>query len=291
MPGWIHSDPNADDGYWRDHGQHECARAERCSDPRTVTAGGKTVRLPALTYQAFCPQDRNAIDKALKELPAFQVRVHAEIGSRGQATGPRVSSSKTPPLPINLSVDELLRDLASVLHSWHERVAAVARLSSPNGSVHAACKVLSAHLDALLALPEEPMGRSVWLHEAANLPPGTIGLVHKSAGYADVFMHLDGARAGLEILNLHHRCRRLLGETKLRARRLSGVYCDCGYAELHEMLDAEGQPAGASCRHCRAEYDSEQYADLTKDRADTVQGYRRAPLRAKDTDSSCSGRA
>lgn len=288
---WIHSDPNADDGYWRDHGQRECARGAYCSDPRIISDGGKTVRSPALTYQAFCPQDRNAIDKALKELPAFQVRVHAEIGSRGQATGPRVSSSKTPPLPINLSVDELLRDLASVLHSWHERVAAVARLSSPNGSVHAACKVLSAHLDALLALPEEPMGRSVWLHEAANLPPGTIGLVHKSAGYADVFMHLDGARAGLEILNLHHRCRRLLGETKLRARRLSGVYCDCGFAELYETLDDDGQHAGAKCRQCRTEYDQQQYADLTRARVEPVKTYRRRSLVAAGADEKTSGRA
>lgn len=283
---WVHSAP---DGIEDD--QRECARAERCSDPRIVTAGGKTVRLPALTYQAFCPQDRNTIDKALRDLPAYQVRVHAEIGSRGQAAGPRVTSSKTPPLPINLNVDELLRDMGSVLLSWHERVAAVARLSNPDGSVYTACKVLSAHLDALLALAEEPMGRSVWLHEAAKLPLGTIGLVHRSAEYADVILPLDGARAGLEVLQLHFRCRRLLGETAAKARHLSGVYCDCGYAELYEALDVDGQPAGASCRQCRAEYDQEEYADLTKARAEPVKSYRRRSLQPAGPDDRTSRRA
>lgn len=284
---WVHSAP-AD----FEDDQRECARAERCSDPRIETAGGKTVRLPAFTYQAFCPQDRNAIDKALRDLPALGDRVHAEIGNRGHASGPRVSTSKTPPLPINLAVDELLRDMSAILVSWHERVAAVARLSRPVGGFYTACEVLAAHLDALLALPEEPMGRSVWLHEAAQLPPGTIGLVHKSAAYADVFLHLDGARAGLEILNLHYRCRRLLGETNARARHLSGVYCDgCGFAELYEVLDGDGQPAGAACRQCRTEYDQEQYADLTKARAEPVKSYRRHGVTPAAADDGTTRRA
>lgn len=288
---WIHSDPNADDGYWRDSGQRECARAERCSDPRIETVDGRNVRLPALGYRPFCDLDRNTIEKALRDLPAFEHRVHAEIGNRGQAAGPRVSTSKTPPLPINLNVDELLRDMAAILTSWHERVAAVARLREPSGSVYAACTVLAAHIDALLALPEEPMGRSVWLHEAAKLPQGTIGLVHKTAEYADTIQHLDGARAGLEVLQLHHRCRRLLGETQPAARHLSGVYCDCGYPELYEVLDDDGQPAGAKCRQCRNEYSKEGYSDLTKARVEPVKSHRRRSLQPARSDDELSRRA
>lgn len=288
---WIHSDPNADDGYWRDRGQRECARAERCSDPRIETVEGRNVRLPALGYRAFCDLDRNTIEKALTDLPAFELRVHADIGQRGQASGPRVSTSKSPPLPINLNVDELLRDMVSVLVSWHERVAAVARLSAPVGSVYGACIVLAAHIDALLALPEEPMMRSVWLHEAAQLPHGTLGLVHKSAEYADTIQQLDGARAGLEVLQLHYRCRRLLGETKAAARRLSGVYCDCGYPELYEVLDDDGQAAGAACRQCRTEYDKRGYEDLTKDRAEPVKTYRHRTLQPAGSDDHTTRRA
>lgn len=284
---WIHSAP----GDYTDDGLRECARAERCSDPRIESANGKNVRVPALTYRAFCDQCRNAIHQALLDLPAYQTRVHAEIGNRGQACGPRVSASKSPPIPINLKVDELLTDMAAVLLSWHERVAVVARLADPDRSVRTASTVLAAHVDVLLALPEEPMMRSVWLHEAAKLPPGTLGLVHKSAEYADTIQQLDGARAGLEVLQLHYRCRSLLGVTKAPARHLPGVYCDCGYPELYEVLDGDGQPSGARCRQCRNEYDSDQYADLTKVRSEMAKTHGRRRLQTAGTDDSTSRRA
>lgn len=283
---WIHSAP--DD--YTEEGQRECARGERCTDPRLVTEGGKTVRLPALTYRAFCDSDRNAIERALYALQDYQFDVYDELGTKGQTVGPVVSTSKSAPLPINLNADELLRDMHLILISWHERVAAVARLAEPVGVV-SSCGVLAAHIDVLLALPKEPMGRSVPLHDAAKLPAGTAGLVHKTAAYADVFLHLDGASAGLEILRLHHRCRRLLGVLPPPARRLNGVYCDCGFAELYELLDDDGQQAGAKCRQCRAEYDRDEYADLTRERVELVKTYRRSSLRSKETDDLISGRA
>lgn len=283
---WVHSAP--DD---IDDSQRECARAERCSDARVDLVDGKTVRLPALTYRAFCDVDRNHIEKALRDMPGYQRRVHAEIGSKSQAVGPVVSTSKSAPLPINLSVDELLCDMQAIIISWHERVAAVARLAAPDGHVSTACRVLAAHVDVLLALPEEPMGRSVSLHEAAKLPTGTVGLVHKTAAYADVILHLDGARAGLEVLNLTHRSRRLLGETKPQPRHLSGVACgSCGFTELRELLDDDSQPSGAKCWECRNEYDMDGYRDLVSFRVDPVKTYRRAGVQ-KMYDGEGSGRA
>lgn len=284
---WIH---NAPEDYAEE--QRECARAERCAEPRVVLVDGKNVRLPALTYRAFCDICRTMIQKALRELPALYVRLCGEIGSKGQAIGPRVTSSKSAPIPINLAVDELLRELYAVLTSWHERVATVARLSDPAGGLCVSCAVLAAHVDVLLALPEEPMGRSVPMWEAAKLPAGTPGLVHISAEYADVYVHLDGARAGLEILQLHHRTRRMLGETKIPARHLSGVYCDgCNYPELYELLDDDNGFAGARCRRCRNEYDVDGYHDLTKVRAERLKTYRRRPLQALAADDADARRA
>lgn len=283
---WVHSAP---EDYTE--AQRECARSERCSDPRVMLVDGRNTRLPALTYRAFCDVDRTMIQKALRDLPALYVRLRGEIGTKGQAVGPKVSSSKSAPIPINLAVDELLTELWTVLTSWHERVATVAHLTATAPDFLVCCAILAAHVDVLLALPEEPMGRSLTLHDAAKLPPRTVGLVHRSAEYADVILHLDGARAGLEVLNLHYRARRLLGETKPPARHLNGVYCDCGFAELYEVLDDDGQPAGAKCRECGNEYDRDGYADLVAVRAEPVKTYRRRPLQPAAADDAVARRA
>jgi hypothetical protein len=80
----------------------------------------------------------------------------------------------------------------------------------------------------------------------------------------DELVELSGADAGLDLIYLAHRCRGFLTGNRQPARRLSGVYCDCGYPELYEVLDDDGQQAGARCRQCRTEYDQEQYADMTQ---------------------------
>ncbi|MFC4006608.1 hypothetical protein ACFOY2_05205 [Nonomuraea purpurea] len=259
---WIHSAPDS----ITEDGQRECARGDRCSDPRIVAEGGKTLRYPALTYQTFCPADRTAISAALNALPELFVRVHQRLDKTFSATagGPIVSMSKTAPVPLSLGADELLRLVLATLVSWEERVRTVARLKPLDTSTSRrrrdgqvltqAYTILSYHLDALLALDAEPMLRDGELAE------------------------LSGADAGLDILYLVHRCRMFLTDTKQPARHLSGVYCDCGYPELYEVLDDDGQPAGARCRQCREEYDRDGYADLTKDRAEPVKSYRRRPL-------------
>ncbi|MEU7831360.1 hypothetical protein [Nonomuraea sp. NPDC049129] len=276
---WIHSDPNADDGHWRDNGQRECARGDRCSDPRLVAQGAKTVRLPALTYQAFCHQDRNAVAKALNDLPMLFVRVHQRLDKTFAAAGggPIVAMSKTAPVPLSLPADELLRLLLATLVSWEERVRTVARLAAldtvtsrrrRDGAILTqAWTILAAHLDALLALPAEPMPRG------------------------DSIEDLSGVDAGLELLHLAYRCRAFLTDTKQAARHLSGVYCDCGFAELYEVLDDDGQPDGARCRTCRSEYDQEEYSELTKVRAEPVKTYRRGGVRVAVLDDAGSRRA
>jgi hypothetical protein len=270
---WIHSAP-AD----YDEGQRECARGERCSDPRLTTESGKTVRLPALSYQTFCPQDRTAVSKALNDLPMLFVRVHQRLDkSFAVSGGPVVTVSKSAPVPLSLAADELKRLILATLVSWEERVRTVARLSPldtetsrlrRDGAVFTqSWTILSAHLDALLALEAEPMMRGNELVE------------------------LSGADAGLDILYLTNRCHHFLTDTEQRARHLSGVYCDCGYPELYEVLDVNGQQAGARCRQCGDQYNREECAELTRDRADSAKSYRRSSLRPTGADDLVSWRA
>lgn len=265
---WIHSDPNADDGYYRDDRQRECSRGDHCSDPRPVDEGGKTVLRPALTPRAFCEVDRGVIGQQLADLPRMWAAVHSEIGNKGTANGPKVSSSRTPPLPISLSVDALLRDVEMVLNSWDERVRQVARLVTADTtlnrrasvSVRTACIVLAAHLDTLLSLDDEPMLRYFDLNQLPDLPPGTPGLVHIGAEYAEVLLDLNGADAGLEVLNLHYRCRKLLSETRPPARHVPVPCRQCGYRSLYERRTWDDQADGARCRHCGLIYEDNDFA-------------------------------
>ncbi|MFI7448112.1 hypothetical protein ACIBQX_11495 [Nonomuraea sp. NPDC049714] len=239
---------------------------------------GKTRRLPALTYQPFCPQDRTAVSKSLNDLPLLWVRVHQRLNkSFAVAGGPVVCVSKSAPVPLSLGADALLRLILATLVSWEERVRDVARLTPLDTSLSRrrrdgavltqAFTILSAHMDALLALPAASMARD------------------------DTFEDLSGADAGLELLDLAYRCRAFLTDTKQRPRHLSGVYCDCGFAELYELLDDDGQHAGAKCRACRAEYDAQEYSDLTKVRVEPVKSYRRRSLQPAGADGPVTHRA
>jgi hypothetical protein len=292
---WVHSAPEDLD---LDDDQRECARADRCADARVEVVDGRSVRFGAPTPRGLCDTCASLVERALKELPGLWWRVHGELGTKGQAVGPRVATSKSAPLPLNLAADELLRDIVHVLTSWHERVAAVARLNGHVGrrvehaTVEAACRVLAAHVGALLALPADPMMRALPLPAAAELVPyGAHGLVHLSAEYADVIRPLSGTDAGLEVLQLHYRARRLLGETRPPARHLP-TPCRCGWKQLFEVLDFDGQHDGAHCRHCRTTYTPQEYRDLVDEVGETVRrsGVRRRMVLAGPGDDAGSRR-
>lgn len=294
---WVHSAPEG-----IDFDERECARGARCANPRVEVVDGETIRMGALTPRGLCDSCASLVERSLQELPALWARLHEEIGTKPHLEGPRVFVGKAePPVPLNLSVDELLRETVHVLASWHERVAAVARLAGEPGrritheTVEASCAVLAAHVGVLLALPEEPMLRWVTLRDAAALPEGTTGMVHVGAEYADVLLPLDGAQGGIEILDLHYRHRRMLGETDRAARRLNGVCCgNCGFAELREALDGDGQFAGAKCRECGQEYDADEYRALTVEQGKTLKaaGVRAgSPVHAGPFDDTTSRRA
>ncbi|MFF4417068.1 hypothetical protein ACFYY8_31495 [Streptosporangium sp. NPDC001559] len=271
MSAWIHSDPNADDGYWRDHGMRECARADRCAEPRFETIDGRTHRLPALTPRPYCDGDRAVILNTIEDLPAKWRLVHDELGETTSSPSDPVSSSKTAPVPLSLNADELLRMALMLLVSWEERVRAVAhmrpldsqtsRLRRDEVALDQACRVLADRVDVLLSLPPEPMMRIVSIPEAATMPAGTLGWVHHVAGYAEVMRLLDGTDAGAELLYLHWRCRAMLTDVSTSGKHLP-VPCRCGFTELYEILDWNDQPDGAKCRECGREYTDNEFTIL-----------------------------
>lgn len=265
MPAWIHSDPNADDGHWRDDSLRECARAERCSDPRIETVDGKIRRLPALTPRPLCEPDRTLLFQTINQTPATYVDLYRAL-PRLNGTGPKVSGSKSPPLPLRADVEALMREMNHITTTWAEIVSAVAGLSADQPKRHGpaiqqACDILTRRLDALLALDTWPVARYFSLKAASELPPGTGGKVFPSAGYAVAIVHLDGAEAAEEIFSLHAKCRSMLGLT--RKRETLNIPCEhCGRAAITRQETAAGVADDGRCGHCGQTYTPAEWSAL-----------------------------
>lgn len=253
-------------------GENPCARGEYCASSVTVTEAGETRREAARGPRAFCDRDRGHVAASLAELPEQYVRLTAEMGSPS-SRGAAIRVPFGPRLPLRADIDALTRLIAESLVSWHERVADVARLSFPESmrrdswAVGRAAGVLSAHLDAMLALPAQPMSRAWDLRDLGHLPAGASGVIRSV--FADVTIDLSGADAGLEILRVRYLARAVLGETRARPEELIGVPCrdpegDCGWRTLvrAELPSREDEPVWWSvCSRCGDKMTETEYRE------------------------------
>jgi hypothetical protein len=265
MSYWVHSDPNQPD---HDDGQRPCALEGRCAER---DHGGQ----PKPGPRAFCSTDQMIIGRSLAWLPEAYVRLHQMIGEKGRGQGERVSSSRTPAVPLNLEVDSLITDMVGILDEWANRVRGVdalyqvppeyAKMRRDAPVVEAAVKTLTPRLNALLALPPAPMERFLTLDQAADLnawpaPP--------AGGDLQYHPELDGSDAGIEILHLHRRARNLLG---LNPRHVDlPVPCwECGLKTVRRWDGSAGLEDQAECSNpnCRAVYTSDRYVRLLADAA------------------------
>jgi hypothetical protein len=196
--------------------------------------------------------------RSLAGIPELWVRLHGELGSKGQA-GERIKMSRGAPLPLRADVDALLREHLFILASWDERVRTVKQLVEPDTQaqrqrtdhgrqVATIARTLAVHLDTLLQLPPGPMSRTFSLHDLAKIPEGIHGRTHHLAGYAELVVDLAGTDAGEEILTLHHRTRSVLGETRMRERL--DVPCPDPACDLLMLERVQGSDYEAECRAC-----------------------------------------
>jgi hypothetical protein len=272
---WVHSqaDPPGDD-----EGMRLCSRGEWCaSADRLRLDDGTMRRTPALAYRAFCETDRDLIGAVLDGFPALHGRLAAAIGDFMTAEL-LIRVPFGPSVLLRTDVDGLMRHIVEVACSWHERVAAVAGLAAPDTqATHArelgprsgtllgdACRVLGAHLDALLALEAEPMVRPrvSWL--SSVMPDAVV-----TGGWRDCLtVCLGGAGAGNELLRLEFLGRAALLETEPAPVRLLGVPCrGCERRTLRRAgpPQHDGDPEWYSeCAWCRDLLDGPEYEAWVK---------------------------
>lgn len=223
---------------------HPCARGPRCA--------ARTQDGPAPTWRPFCDEDRALIAQAIQGMPLLYAAM-ADLLVADRSGGiaydaVRVTTSKSRPVPINLDADASQREMAEILVSWEERVRDVARMppldtAASRGQrlgvqIAQAVSVLAPRLDALLVLDVAPMMRGGEL------------------------VDLDGAAAGLEILDVRRRAVARLPESEGDDRPLSVPCGTCSWRGLVEVIDWLGYLAGARCRQCGTRYDVEGLAEL-----------------------------
>jgi hypothetical protein len=257
----IHS---ADERYG-DDAQRPCARGKYCNSRNQNHE-------PALGPRALCSADRDALVRALEQIPEMYLELFMILGEKGSGggDGPRVSGgAKTPPIPVRPDVNALMVRIVEELTSWDARVRFVARLDlsgheqqrRDSVAMSTACRTLAAHVDALLALESETMNRSVAENAVASLPDDTEGHV-RPAGWAILRKELGGAEAAVEIFSLHAACRSKLGYTRRSVLLRSRCWdCDASGKLVREDGSA-GLDDHVSCRACRVEYAGERLALL-----------------------------
>lgn len=243
-----------------DEGLHDCARGEHCAARKTVAGqGGERIIVPAQTYRAFCDQDRDRVRDVLDDLPARYNELRARIGDRRTQDGPRVSGgARTAPIPINLGIDALLRQIEEIVLSWDEHVRIVARLADLTAPTRAdavttACGMLTKHVDALVGVEGVDMSRTMDLARHEHLPGDANGWVHPAAGWIGYNTTLDGAEAGTEVLNLHHRSLKVLGYAPQHHDLIVACW-ECGERSLRRHDGTAGLADHVECMRCREQY-------------------------------------
>ncbi|MFF5261341.1 hypothetical protein ACFY4C_20555 [Actinomadura viridis] len=243
-----------------DEGMHDCARGAHCAARTTTAHNGERVTTPAQTYRAFCEACSDHIHACLKDLPTQYRDLAAHIGVKTRADRPRVSGGgKTSHIPLNLGVEALMRQIVEIILSWDERVRPPARLSelaAPNtaDALTPACEMLAAHTGVLLGLPDEDMARTMDLARAEHLPQDATGWVHLSGEWILYNTALSGKDAGIEILNLHHRCLKVLGRTPQHQDLVTPCW-ECGERTTLRRHDGTAGLADyVHCSHCGEQY-------------------------------------
>lgn len=271
--------------------QRLCARGSWCSASTRDIEGNWH---PARTWQAFCSVDTALIGEKAGLLSAAYDRLQEQIGQPAR----RGKAVRVPPgsrVLLNADVDALLRLIAAGTAAWAARTRAIPGLqlarhehahASPE-AVAADCAVLMRHTGPMLALPSGPMTR-IWTWPPGTPMPadvdkqtdvGNLDAVHGGDGWVKAWTTRSGEDAGTEILDLHSRAVRLLGETPAPVALLDGIPCrSCEAMSSLAVLEqpphepGEEPPPFCRCTECRDEMTGVEYRKWTKDYADWIGG-------------------
>lgn len=151
MPYWVHSDPHADDGHWRDS-------ARPCQYPGCADLDGN----PRLTPDTFCEPSRRHYRRVLDWLLEDYAALHGELG-QPTARGESVQMSREYGHP-GEALSDAKRHIARTLADTADAIADQAGHTpppEPNGHRESSLaaishRYLAAHFDTLCSFPGAP---------------------------------------------------------------------------------------------------------------------------------------
>jgi hypothetical protein len=258
--------------------QRACARDAWC-EARTRDAEGAWH--PALAYQPYCVTCSSRIVSCAAELPESYAYLHA--GGAPARSGRPVRVAPGSRVLVNPAADALLRVIAAQTAGWASRVRSVPGISrtpsrNPHGTperVRDDCLVLTLYPSALFALTEGPTARAYPWPLAAEEEKrlADCEIVRIGDDWVHVVEQLDGTVAGTEILDLHHRVRKLAGRIPAPPDLLDGIPCrSCEAMSSLEVIPAPPPdpqaPPGPFCRcsvpGCKDEMTRREYDDWVR---------------------------
>jgi hypothetical protein len=269
-----------------------CSRKppELCDGARlAVQSDGTSKRVPARTPRAFCQPCENRIIACLGELPEAWERLETAIADPVRRNSPvRVMPGSR--VLVSPEIDALMRPMAAILGGWAARVRHVPGLEladpglppdSPEG-VRAACEAMAKHVTPLLGLQAGWTTRVYTWRPGDPMPAdvedeiGDQEIIAIGDGWVKVTVQRSGAAAGNEILELHYKARRILGETKGRPETFDGIPCrSCEAMTLERAIPPSDPNLSANhsrCPECGDEMDRETFSQWADTYAQWARG-------------------
>jgi hypothetical protein len=233
---------------------HRCYRAERCAEWEWDTdPTGERIRVgrPINAEHGLCPSCVAHTEHALHEMPRDYTELHELLGrTGGTALGEPVTASRELPTPLRLDVEATMAAMVTEATCWAETVAEIIGVewdtwsvdhhTRPGPALQRATRLLAGAISPLLAVRD-------WTH-----------MVWTSDGWAVAPEPRDGVDGAATLLELHHRCRRLCGLTRLRHRMTAW----CPRCERPTLMRDDGED-WVWCAGCAVWLSPEDYTTLT----------------------------
>jgi len=260
------------------------ARIERCVGELPSAYGrlgaeiGMMPRRGQVTRSPFGPRLplREDVDALMRLMACavrgWEARVRAQVRWTPPAPFPVDSAESVTRAAVTLTRDQNPGVLLALQPGWMTRSFSLhpGRRNPPAVDICTLCGVAGwyEHFQMNTGHPyttaSQPDSLLAELDELAAAGMGECEIVRMGVDFICVMTRLDGTAAGHEILHLHYRARRLLGETKAPRESFDGVPCrQCGDMGSLERAEPPSDPKIAAmhsrCASCGHAMDAKTY--------------------------------
>jgi hypothetical protein len=201
----------------------QCLAGRACRAPH-VTADGRREGRYLETSDALCDACAAHLRSAIKQLPDDWAQLRDTVGERQISDGPKITSTRTPAMPISARREALMADIVEAAARAAEIVSDALNTDSPaprHGrrgyppheahTVQAAIRLIEPNLNKLALY-----GANV--PEDGEDPDDRLHVVWHEDGERRGFLRFTGMTLALQLADLHNQTRAELGKTRLRER-------------------------------------------------------------------------